>query len=296
MVQYKSFTNWNRGKILYYMEYKVWPPIIDHINGNSLDDRISNLREITLSKNAYNCRFRKISKTLPIGVSIDSTARGNKVYQAQFKMFDKTYKKRFYNSKDAHEYYKKKMISYYGSNDELDYYLTIKQNSLKWHFLRHNRWTGSRAIHLLRGKPLPDDSSTYQSGAMRRGKVLEPQAIQEYEREMRVSVIRNVAAVINTKYPTTLYSPDGIVGKILLEVKCLNEERHKRLLQGDIPPEYIAQIQFGMVITGLRKAQLLAFNPEFEKQLTIIDIPYDKAIAKNIRRRLRADMKNRQST
>lgn len=173
------------------------------------------------------------------------------------------------------------------------HYHVVIQGSPPWHELRRDLWTGSRAIKLLQGKSLPNDSSDYQSAAMKRGTILESVAIKEYERRFD-KFVKRPGFITNTVYPNAGYSPDGIEGKILLEVKCLNGERHEKLVAGNIPLEYLVQIYFGMVITGLRKAKLLAFNPEYTEQLTIIDVPYDKVIGNNIRRKLRLDMKNRQ--
>ncbi len=167
----------------------------------------------------------------------------------------------------------------------------VKQGSPEWFKLREGLWTGSTAIKLLQGKPLPKNNSDYQSAAMRRGKVLEPIAIAEFERETGISVLRP-GFVTNSKYPNAGYSPDGIT--VLLEVKCLNGERHEALTKGNIPVEYLAQIHFGMVICEINEAKLLAFNPEYTPQLTIIDIPYNKSIADNIRNKLLVDIKNRQ--
>lgn len=160
----------------------------------------------------------------------------------------------------------------------------VVQSSPEWHELRKGKWTGSRAIKLLQGKALPDDGGSYQSSAMRRGTVLEPIAIQEYTQRTGVDVMRP-GFITNSKYPNAGYSPDGITD-ILLEVKCLNGDRHEELVKGNIPLEYLAQIYFGMVICEFKKAQLLAFNPEYSEQLTIIDVPYDKGIIKNIKSKL----------
>ncbi len=169
----------------------------------------------------------------------------------------------------------------------------VKQGSKEWHVLRAPLWTGSRAIKLLQGKPLPNDSNVHVSAAMARGSALEPVAIMEYERQVRRKVKRPGFGT-NSVYPNAGFSPDGIDGKVLLEVKCANGDRHEALAAGVIPLEYLAQIYLGMIVTGLRKAKLLAFNPEYSQQLTIIDVPYDKVIGNNIRKKLRADMKNRQ--
>lgn len=169
------------------------------------------------------------------------------------------------------------------------------QGSPEWHELRKDLWTGSKAIRLLQGKPLPRDYEFGGNIHTRRGHALEGIAIQEYERLVRKPV-RRIGFVTNTVYPNAGYSPDGIQGKMLLEVKALNGKRHEKLAAGYIPLEYLVQIYFGMIITGLRKAKLLAFNPEYKQQLTILDVFYDKAIGNNIRNRLRLDMKSRQAT
>lgn len=174
-------------------------------------------------------------------------------------------------------------------------YHDVKQGSNEWLQLRSNLWTGSRAIRLLQDKPLPGESDFAGNIHTRRGHALEGIAIAEYERQVGRKVQR-LGFVTNTVYPNAGYSPDGIDRKILLEVKALNGERHETLAAGIIPLEYLVQIYFGMIITGLRKAKLLAFNPEYEEQLTIIDIPYDKAIGNNIRKKLKLDMKRRQAT
>ena len=64
-----------------------------------------------------------------------------------------------------------------------------------------------------------------------RGQALEPLAITEYERIVKRYIARP-GFVTNSVYPNAGYSPDGIDGKTLLEVKCLNGERHENLAKG----------------------------------------------------------------
>lgn len=167
----------------------------------------------------------------------------------------------------------------------------VEQGSPEWLALRKDLWTGSKAIRLLQGKPLPIETEWGGNNATRRGHTLEVVAIREYERKYRCKV-RRPGFVTNSVYPNAGYSPDGIAGPTLLEVKALNGDRHDNLAAGAIPLEYLVQIYFGMIITGLRKAKLLAFNPEREQQLTILEIAYDKVIGYNIRKKLKHDIKN----
>lgn len=183
------------------------------------------------------------------------------------------------------------------------------QGTPKWLKLREGLWTGSKAIRLLQGKSMPRDYDFAGNDATRRGHMLEVAAIREYEREYRVKVSRP-DFVTNSVYPNAGYSPDGIDRAWLLECKALAELRHKGLISdkmslselegivaSKIPLIYKVQIFFGMIITGKRKARLLAFNPEIpdEKQLIVVEIGYDKIIGNNIRRCLRLDMKKRRS-
>lgn len=171
-------------------------------------------------------------------------------------------------------------------------YHQVVQRSPEWLEMRKGLWTGSKAIKLLQGKPMPPESDFTGNYYTKRGQALEPLAIAEYERLVK-RYVKRPGFVTNSVYPNAGVSPDAIDGKTLLEVKCLNGERHEKLAKGDIPLEYQAQIHFGMIITGKRKARLLAYNPEYSQALTVINITYDKSIGANIRKKLRADMKNR---
>lgn len=172
-------------------------------------------------------------------------------------------------------------------------YHDVAQGSPEWHDLRKYLWTGSKAIRLLQGKPMLDDSQFHGNMYTKRGQMLESVSIREYERRYRTKVDRP-GFVTNSVYPNAGYSPDGIDGPWLLESKSFNGKRHEDLVAEKLPLTVLAQICFGMIITGKRKARLLAFNPEYEEQLVVIEIAYEKIIGANIRKKLRQDMKNRQ--
>lgn len=69
-----------RGRIVFYMTRGFWPsPCVDHINGDSTDDRPENLRQATIEQNAWNHKSRKKQSACPMGVR--KTEHGN--YQAR---------------------------------------------------------------------------------------------------------------------------------------------------------------------------------------------------------------------
>lgn len=168
----------------------------------------------------------------------------------------------------------------------------VEQGSPKWFKLREGLWTGSKAIRLLQGRLLPVETQWDGNNATRRGHALEVSAIREYERKYHTKVQRP-GFVTNSVYPNAGYSPDGIDGPWLLEAKAFAGTRHEDLVAEKIPLIVLVQILFGMIITGKRKARLLAFNPEYEQQLTVIEVKYERLIGDNIRRKLRLDIKNR---
>lgn len=97
-----------RARLIFMMLHGHWPtPCIDHIDGNSLNDVPGNLREATITENAWNHHKRSRRIKLPMGVrntvsgkygarisfnkqqihlgSYDTPAQASEVYQAKRK-------------------------------------------------------------------------------------------------------------------------------------------------------------------------------------------------------------------
>jgi len=60
---------YRRGRLMFLVLYGRFPyPCLDHINGDSLDDRPLNIREATVMQNAWNHKKRNRKIKLPMGV------------------------------------------------------------------------------------------------------------------------------------------------------------------------------------------------------------------------------------
>ena len=58
-----------RGRIIFAMANGRWPiPCLDHIDGNSENDALINLREASVLQNAWNHKRRSKPSSLPMGV------------------------------------------------------------------------------------------------------------------------------------------------------------------------------------------------------------------------------------
>lgn len=176
----------------------------------------------------------------------------------------------------------------------------IEQGTKEWGALRAGKYTGSNAHKLFKygaikySQAVVDDSWG-GNFFTKRGHILEDEALELYGKIKKVEVLRP-GFITNSKYPNCGYSPDGIDGQqvgnalnresILLEVKCFNPTRHLKIYNGDIPLEILAQIYFGMLITDLKKARLIIYNPDLDPKLAlkIIEVKRDPAVLSNLKR------------
>lgn len=78
-------------RVAWFLYYGTQPPdVIDHINGNGLDNRIVNLREATTSTNQMNIKATSKSTTGTKGIF---PVRGGKMYRAEVCIQGKRYQK-----------------------------------------------------------------------------------------------------------------------------------------------------------------------------------------------------------
>ena len=95
-----------------------------------------------------------------------------------------------------------------------------------------------------------------------RGKELEPEAVQSYERHMRVRADK--VGFITDRDRTVGCSPDRLVGiDGLLEVKCPAPHTHAKYLRDQrIDMRYYPQVQGQMFITGRKWVDFFSYHPD----------------------------------
>lgn len=102
-----------RARLVFLAVHRRFPePCVDHRNGNSLDDRPDNLREATVTQNAWNHKSRARRIDLPMGVRL---VRHSGRYQARISRHGQQLHLGAYDTPDeAHQVYLAKRKELYG--------------------------------------------------------------------------------------------------------------------------------------------------------------------------------------
>jgi len=106
---------------------------------------------------------------------------------------------------------------------------------------------------------------------MDRGVEMEPTARAHYEFLADVDV-EQVGLVYKDNKKLVSCSPDGLVAKKGLEIKCPSPHVHiAYLLQEVCPPEYLAQVQGSMWVSGLKQWDFMSYHPDYDELIVTVD-------------------------
>lgn len=154
----------------------------------------------------------------------------------------------------------------------------VFQGSLPWLELRAGILTASEAKSLVTPKfkirtgemvetllatklaekwlgPLP----SFSAWATEQGQLLEETAIPAYEFEHGIKIER--IGFITSDDDRIGCSPDGMLADRGLEIKSLQPVHHvKCLMDGGVPEDYLAQIHFSLLVTGMKLWQLFLYH------------------------------------
>ncbi len=190
---------------------------------------------------------------------------------------------------------------------DLSEYISAPQRSDAWHAERRGKITASRVACIIPGKrggylaarqaylyglaaervgvvlPAP-----YVSAAMERGTMLEPLAREALAFELGATIAE--CGFIGDDVCGA--SPDGIAtmpdgSSAYVELKCPEAVAFVALAMGaEVDPEYLAQVQMGMMVTGLQIAYLAYYHPEFHRPLIFRRIERDTEYCERLKQEI----------
>jgi len=104
--------NYKAHRLAFLYMHSYMPPLIDHKDGDTLNNRIENLRQATQSQNLANC---KCSKNNASGFKSVWFHKGDKRWMSQIMARGhKIYLGSFLTPEEAHEAYKRAALTYFG--------------------------------------------------------------------------------------------------------------------------------------------------------------------------------------
>lgn len=187
--------------------------------------------------------------------------------------------------------------------DELPQHLDDGTANPDWLSLRAGKFTGSD-FHQYMGLAKKDELSdtaesnlykkvleslgysfeSYRSSAMEDGNENEPQARADYMTETFNDV--HEVGFVDWEQMRAGCSPDGVMYdtneqiKKIIEIKCPEIKNYLKMAKGKIPPVYMTQMQYNMLITGAKSCDFIVWHPDM--RLSIQEIKADANYQKDI--------------
>lgn len=113
----------------------------------------------------------------------------------------------------------------------------------------------------------------YTSFAMQQGIDREPIARDMLSERLGVNIYLP-GFIVHRDFPFVGCTPDGVTDekdseRSNVEIKCPQPKAHLAHLRGKVDPKYVAQMQFQMWVTGLKRSYFVSYNPEFPENLQL---------------------------
>lgn len=187
--------------------------------------------------------------------------------------------------------------------DELPQHLEDGTANPDWLSLRAGKFTGSdfhQYMGLAKEDKLSDTAESnlygkvleslgysfecYRSSAMEDGNENEPLARADYIAET-FNDVHEVGFVdweqmrAGCSPDGVMYSTDGQVEKII-EIKCPKIKNYLKMSKGKIPPVYMTQMQYNMLIAGAKSCDFVVWHPDM--RLSVQEIKADANYQKDI--------------
>jgi putative phage-type endonuclease len=122
----------------------------------------------------------------------------------------------------------------------------------------------------------------YTNKDMERGNELEPEARTMYQLTTG-NVVKEVGFITNDKYERAGVSLDGY-GEKNIEIKCMNNKNHFQfILERKIKPSWIWQMQMGMLVSEKQACDFIAYNPNFDDSIIVVEVPANEAMFEKLR-------------
>ena len=155
----------------------------------------------------------------------------------------------------------------------------------EWHDWRRQGIGGSDAPFLMGVSPWKTPNQLWQekvfgiseqfdNSSMKRGRDMEEQARQEFEK-----IVGTLVAPSNVEHPSRNWmraSLDGIdmTGKIVVEIKCPNKEDHSIALSKKVPEKYWPQVQHQIEVSGVDGMYYFSFDGQ---KGAVVEVKRDQA-------------------
>lgn len=178
----------------------------------------------------------------------------------------------------------------------------IEQRSLAWYQARSGKFTGSDFYVVMGKKGITRNNlilkkacgrlngyieeETYTNKDMQRGVELEPKARFLYEIKTN-NKVKEIAFCELDDF--TGCSPDGLVGDDgIIEVKCPKDTIYlDRCITGEIPTEYMVQIQFNLYVLNRKWCDFINYNENFkDKPILIQRVERDEEMIEEMKTKL----------